>query len=101
MEPVATPDVALSRQDADRVREISRRHGVDRVRVFGSAVRGEAGPDSDLDLLIALEPGRGFRDLMDFCDEVEAALGRRVDVVMEDGLSPYIRERVLREAVAL
>jgi predicted nucleotidyltransferase len=101
MEPVATPDVALSRQDADRVREISRRHGVQRVRVFGSAARGEAGPGSDLDLLVAFEPGRGFRDLMDFCEEVGAALGRRVDVVVEDGLSPSIRERVLKEAVAL
>jgi uncharacterized protein len=101
MEPVATPGVALSRKDADHVREISRRHGVARVRVFGSAARGEAGPGSDLDLLLAFEPGRGFRDLMDFCEEVEAALGRRVDVVVEDGLSPYIRDRVLREAVAL
>jgi predicted nucleotidyltransferase len=101
MEPVATPDVALSWQDADRVREISRRHGVHRVRVFGSAARGEAGPGSDLDLLVAFEPGRGFRDLMDFCEEVEVAIGRRVDVVVEDGLSPYIRDRVLKEAVAL
>jgi hypothetical protein len=101
MESVAASDIALSRQDADHVREISRRHGVARVRVFGSAARGEAGPGSDLDLLVAFEPGRGFRDLMDLCEEVEAALGRKVDVVVEDGLSPYIRDRVLREAVAL
>ena len=52
-------------------------------------------------LLIALEAGSGFRDLMGFCEEAEAALGRRVDVVFEDGLSPHIRERVLREALAL
>jgi predicted nucleotidyltransferase len=101
MGPVASLDAVLSRQDADRLREISRRHGVDRVRVFGSAARGEAGPGSDLDLLVAFEPGRGFRDLMDLCEEVEAALGRRVDVVVEDGLSPCIRDRVLKEAVAL
>jgi uncharacterized protein len=63
---------------------LSRRHGVRRVRVFGSVARGEAGPDSDLDLLIALETGRGFRDLMDICEEVEAALRRRIDVVVED-----------------
>jgi uncharacterized protein len=101
MGPVANTDAVLSRQDADRLREISRRHGVDKVRVFGSAARGEAGPGSDLDLLVAFGPGRGFRDLMDFCEEVEAAVGRQVDVVVEDGLSPYIRERVLKEAVAL
>ena len=98
---MSTGAPVLSSTDADRIREISLRHGVSRIRVFGSVARGEAGPGSDLDLLIALGPGRGFRDLMDFCEEVEAALRRRIDVVLEDGLSPYIRERVLKEAVAL
>jgi len=91
----------LSPSDADRLRSIARRHGIQRLRVFGSVARGDAGPGSDLDLLILLERGRGFRDLMDFCEEAEASLGRRVDVVLEDGLSPYIRDRVLEEAVAL
>jgi hypothetical protein len=71
------------------------------VRIFGSVARGEGGPESDLDLLIALERGRGFRDLMDFCEEAESVLRRRIDVVLEDALSPYIRDRVLREALAL
>lgn len=101
MKLVSTASRVLPTADTERLREISRRHGVDRVRVFGSAARGEASPQSDLDLLIALGPGRGFRDLMDFCEEVEAALGRRVDVVVEDGLSPFIKDRVLKEAVAL
>ncbi len=92
---------SLSSTDVGQLREIARRHGVERLRVFGSVARGQAGPLSDLDLLIAFQPGRGFRDLMDFCDEVEANLHRRVDVVVEDGLSPHIRDRVLEEAVAL
>ena len=101
MEGMSTETPTLSSTDADRIREISLRHGIRRVRVFGSIARGEAGPESDIDLLIALGPGRGFRDLMDFCEEVEGALRRRIDVVLEDGLSPYIREKVLKEAVPL
>jgi predicted nucleotidyltransferase len=93
--------LGLSAVQVESIREIARRHGVDRVRVFGSQARGEANPRSDLDLLIRLAPGRGFRDLVDFCDELEAALQRRVDAVVEDGLSPYIRDRVLAEAIAL
>ena len=69
--------------------------------MFGSFARGEAGPESDLDLLIRLRPGHGFADFMAFCEEAEAILGRRVDVVTEDGLSPYLRDRVLAEAVPL
>lgn len=76
-------------------------HGAGNVRVFGSVARGEASPDSDVDLLIHLEKGRGFSDLMGFCEDVETALGRRVDVVTDDGLSPFLRERVLAEAVPL
>ena len=86
---------------ADGLRTIASRHGIEQVRVFGSFARGEAGPESDLDLLIRLGPGRGFADFMAFCEEAEAVLGRRVDVVTEDGLSPYLRDRVLAEAVPL
>jgi len=91
----------LSPEDVARIRELARRHGIEKVRLFGSQARGDAGPESDVDLLIRFGPGRGFRELMDFCDDVEEALHRKVDVVVEDGLSPRIRERVLSEAVAL
>ncbi len=98
---MAAKPVSLTADVVARVREIAARHGVRDVRVFGSQARGEGGPTSDLDLLIRLESGRGFDDLLGFCDDVEAALGQRVDVVTEDGLSPYIRDRVLGEAIPL
>jgi hypothetical protein len=91
----------LSPEESARIAAIAASHGIENVRLFGSFARGEGGPGSDVDLLIRLAPGRGFRDFMDFCEEVEEALRRRVDVVVEDGLSPWIRERVLSEAVAL
>ena len=98
---MSTARSSLSPPEMAQIVAIAATHGIENVRLFGSAARGEAGPDSDIDLLVRLGPGRGFRDFMDFCEDVEAALKRRVDVVVEDGLSPWIRERVLSEAVAL
>lgn len=98
---MAVQTVDLSEDVVARIREIAARHGVRKVRLFGSHVRGEARPDSDVDLLIELEPDRGFADLVAFCDESEEALGRKADVVTEDALSPYMREQVMAEAVAL
>lgn len=78
--------------------EVARRHGAGRVRMFGSCARGQQTPDSDIDLLVELEPGRDLFDLIELKQELEKKLRRRVDVLTEQSLSPYIREEVLREA---
>ena len=65
-------------------------HGADRVRVFGSRARGEARPDSDLDLLVDLQPGRSLLDLIAIQQDLEDLLGQKVDVVTEAGVSPYL-----------
>lgn len=77
------------------------RHGARNVRVFGSFVRGEAGSDSDLDLLVQMDDGRSLLDLVGLWQDLEELLGRRVDVVSEGGLSPHLRGRILSEAVPL
>ena len=76
-------------------------HGVSNVRVFGSAARGDAGPSSDVDLLVRMDTGRSFLDLVGFGQDVEDLLGCRVDVVAEGGLSPYLADRIYAEAVPL
>jgi predicted nucleotidyltransferase len=76
-------------------------HGARNVRVFGSVARGEAGEKSDIDFLVELEPGRSLLDHAALLVELEELLGHRVDVVTERGLRPRVRDRVLREAVAL
>lgn len=81
--------------------DLAARHGARRVRVFGSVARGDARPDSDLDLLVAMDDGRSLFDLIGLGQDLEELLGRRVDVVSEGGLSEHIRERVLAEAIAL
>lgn len=85
----------------DEILRVATMHGARRVRVFGSVVRGEARPDSDLDLLVELEPGRSLFDIVAIKQDLEDLLRRRVDVVTEAAISPYFRESVLREAVPL
>jgi predicted nucleotidyltransferase len=75
--------------------------GARSVRVFGSVARGEAGPESDIDLLVELEPGRSLLDLSNLLLDLQDLLGCKVDVVTEKGLHSLIRDRVLREAVPL
>jgi len=82
-----------------RICEIAARHGVHNVRIFGSVARGEA--ESDLDLLIDLEPDRSLLDIVALKSELEALLGIPVDVAEPVSLHRYIRDRVTAEAVLL
>ena len=83
------------------VRRIAAAHGATIVRLFGSTVRGEEGAASDLDLLVDMAEGRTLFDLISLSNDLEERLGVQVDVVTEASLSPYMRDRVLDEAVAL
>jgi uncharacterized protein len=80
---------------------VAHEHGATSVRVFGSRARGDSTPDSDLDLLVRLDPKRSLLDLIAIQQDLEDLLGCKVDVVTENGLSPYIRERILAEALPL
>jgi uncharacterized protein len=99
--PVSEAPAATLAGRRDRIREIAARHGAHNVRVFGSAARGEGGAESDLDLLVEMEAGRGLLDVIALSQELERELGRKVDVVTDGGLSPHLRERIGAEAVAL
>jgi predicted nucleotidyltransferase len=91
----------LLNHQREAVIRIAQSHGARRVRIFGSAVRGEARLDSDIDLLIDLEAGRSLLDLVAIKQDLEDLLGREVDVVTEAAISPYIRDEVVRDAVPL
>ena len=90
---------ALLGQKRQDVLRIAGKYGAHHVRIFGSVARGEADPQSDVDFLVELDPGRSLLDLGGLQFELEALLGRPVDVVTERGLKARIRERVLREAI--
>ena len=91
----------LITERAEEIRRIAAEHGGLRVRVFGSRSRGEAHESSDLDLLIDFEEGRDLLDLVATKQDLEQLLGCHVDIVEEEGLSPYLRSRVLQEARVL
>ena len=84
-----------------QVLEIAGQHGAHHVRVFGSVARGEAQPESDIDFLVEMEPGRSLLDIGGLVMELQQLLGHNVDVVTERGLKSRIRDRVLAEAIPL
>lgn len=93
-----TPDEVRAHRDA--ITRPGERFSVRNIRVFGSVARGETTPDSDLDLLVDVERGYGF-DMAGFALDVEDELGVMTQVATPGGLKLRIRDRVLREAVAL
>ncbi|MFA5844868.1 MAG: nucleotidyltransferase family protein [Coriobacteriia bacterium] len=77
--------------------EYERRYGVLRLAVFGSMARGDALPDSDVDVLVEFERS-SFDAYMDLKFGLEDLIGRRVDLVIASTLKPRIRDRILAEA---
>jgi predicted nucleotidyltransferase len=91
----------LLQENRDRILQIAARHGAYNVRVFGSAAKGAAGPDSDVDILVDVGPAHSAWFPAGLILDLEALLEREVDVVTEEALHWYIRDRVLTEAVPL
>lgn len=82
----------------DEILRVAARHGARNVRVFGSAARGESTDESDIDLLVDLEPGRSLLDHSALLQDLQDLLGRKVDVLTERSLYWLLRRRILREA---
>jgi len=91
----------LLQQKRQQVLEIAAGHGARNVRLFGSVARGEATETSDLDLLIELAPEQTLLDVIAIKQDLEELLGCKVDVVTEAAISPYLRDKVLHEAIRL
>lgn len=83
-----------------RILEIAARHHARNVRVFGSVARGEATASSDIDFLVDFDEDSSLFDVLHLTEELEALLGRDVDVVSTGGLKPR-DDRILAEALDL
>ena len=91
---------ALQKQ-RDIIYSIASKYGAENIRIFGSVATGHNRPDSDVDFLVNLAPGKSLFDLGGLLTELNNLLGCKVDVVTEAGLRPRIRNRILKEAVVL
>jgi len=80
---------------------LAAQHGAHNVRLFGSMARGEASPTSDIDLLVKMDRGRSLLNLIELSQELESFLHRKVDILTDEGLSPYLAQRIQAEAVPL
>ena len=91
----------LRAQQREEILRLAERRGAHSVRVFGSVAQGEANEDSDLDLLVAWEPGRSLMDHAGLVQDLQELLGMKVHVGTEKSLHWYVRDRILREATPL
>jgi predicted nucleotidyltransferase len=96
---MATNDLLKSKRQ--EILRIAALHGASNIRIFGSESRGEAGPESDLDLIVDMEKKRSLLDHVALMQDLEDLLGCKVDVVTERALHWYIKDRILAEAVPL
>jgi uncharacterized protein len=91
----------LIKERREEILRIAAHHGAHNVRLFGSVARGEAGPQSDIDLLVDVGSHTSSWFPTGLIDDLEQLLGRKVDVLTDGGVSPYLREQIYREAVPL
>jgi predicted nucleotidyltransferase len=91
----------LVEKHRDALRKAARANRIARLWLFGSRARGEARPDSDVDLLVQTAPGSSLFDLGGFLADAQDILGTKVDVTDLDGLKPPFRDRILPEAVVV
>ena len=87
--------------DEAALTRLCQKHGIESLRVFGSAAKGEERPDSDIDLLVRFLETKSLLELVRIEREFSEHFGRPVDLVTEGELSPYIRDEVLLQAATV
>jgi predicted nucleotidyltransferase len=86
---------------ADLIRTLARAHGATALALFGSAARGEERPGSDLDILVELEPDRSLLDLIGLSEDLQSALGRKVEAFTARSLKPRVLAEARKQALKL
>lgn len=76
-------------------------HGVRRIAVFGSYVRGEERPESDIDVIVEFSERRSLLDIVGIEQELSDSIGIKVDLLTEKSISPYLIDRIKKEMVVI
>jgi uncharacterized protein len=84
-----------------RVISVLRRHGVKKAGLFGSYVRGEAGKESDIDILVEVDDDKSLLDFAGIKVEIEESIGKKVDLVEYSTIKPVLRDKILKEQVII
>ena len=84
------------REQRETILRVAAKHGATQVRLIGSVARGDARPDSDVDLLVMWQQGTSLLDQAALKLELEGLLGRKVDIASDGWVKPSIRESVYR-----
>jgi predicted nucleotidyltransferase len=87
--------------DVNKLVELCRQNDVRQIGVFGSVARGEADEQSDIDLVVSFSKRISLLRMVALERQLSDALGRKVDLLTEDAISPYLRERIKRDLQVL
>ena len=82
-------------------REILRRNKVKSISIFGSYATGEKREDSDIDFLVEFQENSDLLDIVGLKLDLEELLGKKVDIVTQNSISPYLRDRIIEQAILL
>jgi len=91
----------LLEREREKILSVGRKYGATSIKLFGSVAKAQEAPESDVDFLVELEPGRSLFDLGGLQADLAELLHCEVDVVTANGLRQRLRSRVLQEAVAI
>lgn len=85
----------------EKIVSILRRQGVKMIAIFGSYVRDDAGPKSDIDILVEFSGRKSLLDIVGIEQELSEALGIKVDLLTEKSISPYLIDRIKKEMAVI
>lgn len=93
--------LSVLRSKRTEILALAAKHGASNVRLFGSVVRGDDREDSDVDFLVDMQETSSLFDLIGLQQDIEKAIGRKVDVLTPNGINRYLKDHILGEAAPL